>query len=308
MHFVDNIFPHLARFSREGFPVAIVTLINLEGSSPRPVGAMIGVAGDGRAVGMITGGCAEKAIVEDALECITSGKNKMVRYGAGSPYLDVVLPCGSGIDLVFNVADAANVSDDVNALHGERKTAFIVFENKDHAMRVFEKQPEKQSSYDFIFLYNPDYRIYAFGEGANLVSFCSLADQAGYAVTAFSPDADALEYLSGAKIAGRPIHRNADFSALQFDPYTAVVTLFHEHEWETPILRAALNSDASYIGALGSRKTHAQRLEALATAPATRRPASVIHGPIGLDIGAADPNEIAISIVAEITKMRRRGS
>jgi len=308
MHFVDNIFPHLARFSSEGFPVAIVTLIDVEGSSPRPVGAMVGVAGDGRAVGMITGGCAEKAIVEEALQCIAAGENKTVRYGAGSPYLDVVLPCGSGIDLMINTVDAAKVTDDVNILHEKRRSASVIFDKNDMTMLVSGKDPETQSSNVFVFRYDPDFRIYAFGEGANLVSFCSLADQAGYAVTAFSPDADALEYLSGAKIVGRPIHRDADFSALAFDPYTAVVTLFHEHEWEASILHAALNSNASYIGTLGSQKTHAQRLEGLAAAPATRRPASVIHGPIGLDIGAADPNEIAISIIAEITKMRRKDS
>ena len=82
------------QISQSGHKIALATLINAEGSSPRPVGSQIGVADDGRSVGMITGGCAEKAIIAEAVRCIENVENKIVRYGKGSPYLDVVLPCG----------------------------------------------------------------------------------------------------------------------------------------------------------------------------------------------------------------------
>ncbi len=305
MVFVENVFGQLARFVDEGCRIAVVTLVHVDGSSPRPVGAMIGVASDGRSAGMITGGCAEKAIVEEALQCMKARENKIVRYGAGSPYLDVVLPCGSGIDLLFNTKDAAAVVEGVSALHGERRTAFMTIDLETMTSQISDSAPETQSPNAFVTKYDPDYRILAFGEGANLIAFCTIARQAGFDVTAFSPDADALEFLSGANIAGRPIHREADFDALEIDKFTAVVTLFHEHEWEAPILHAALNADTDYIGALGSRQTHQLRLDALAALPPTRQAPSAIHGPVGLDIGASNPNEIALSILAEIVKRRR---
>lgn len=305
MHFAENVFPDLARFIDEGCRVAIVTLINVDGSSPRPVGSMIGVASDGRSVGMITGGCAEKAIVEEALQCIGAGENRIVRCGAGSPYLDVVLPCGSGIDLLFNIKNANEIVRDATALHGERRTAYLAVDIETMTGEILDQAPTQLPSDAFTARYDPDYRILAFGEGANLIAFCSLAHGAGFDVVAFSPDAGTLEVLSGTNIAGRPIHREAEFAALEMDRFTAVITLFHEHEWEAPILHAALNAKTDYIGALGSPRTHQLRLDTLAALPATRQPASVIHGPVGLDIGAANPNEIAVSVLAEIVQQRR---
>ena len=97
-----------------------------------------------------------------------------------------------------------------------------------------------------------------------------------------------------------------DFSSVEIDEYCAVVTLFHEHEWESDILCAALNSRADYIGALGSRRTHENRLASLAELPTAARPPTMIKGPVGLDIGAQSPSEISISILAEIIAHRRQ--
>lgn len=306
MVFVENVFPGLARFVDEGCTVAAATLIHVDGSSPRPVGAMIGVASDGRAVGMITGGCAEKAIITEALECLRTRDCKIVRYGAGSPYVDVVLPCGAGIDLFIDGKNTAAIVHDTAALHARRQAAFMCIDRASMTSKIVDAAPEDPSAHRFIMKYDPDYRIFVFGEGANLLSFCTLAHQAGYDVTAYSPDADALAQLAAKAITGQCVHRSADFSALEIDRFSAVVTLFHEHEWEAPILHAALNAPTDYIGALGSRQTHQQRLEMLAAMPETRRAPSEIHGPVGLDIGAANPNEIAVSILAEIVRHRRR--
>ena len=306
MTFVENIFPSLARFLAEGCDVATATLINVDGSSPRPVGAMLGVASDGRAVGMITGGCAEKAIIAEALECLRAQESKVVRYGAGSPYLDVVLPCGAGIDLFINGKNAAAIVRDAAALHGRRRPAFLHIDVPSLTSTIVDASPEETQLPSVAVKYDPDYRILVFGEGVNLLSFCALANQAGYDVTAYSPDTDALAQLATLNIGGEPVHRDMNFSALEYDPFTAIITLFHEHEWEAPILRAALDAETDYIGALGSRQTHQQRLDALASLPETRRAPSEIHGPVGLDIGATNPNEIAVSILGEIVRHRRR--
>ena len=304
MKFKDNIIPDLQRYLDGGQAVAIATLVHVDGSSPRPLGSQIGVAADGQFAGMITGGCAEKAIVAEAQACIETGQNKLVRYGEGSPYLDVVLPCGSGIDLYIETQSAEEIIHAVDERLSSRSDAFVAIDVGNLTSSLIERAEDAGSA--FLKTYTPDYQLCVFGEGTNLVSFCTIAHSAGYQIEANSPDETALSYLRRYDIEGRQIHQGGKIETGRFDAYSGVVTLFHEHEWERNILHAALNSNADYIGALGSRNTHEQRLARLKELTPTNRPPKIINGPIGLDIGAQNPNEIAVSILAEITAHRRR--
>lgn len=290
--------------SDQGLRIAVATLIGVDGSSPRPIGSQIGVCEDGSYVGMITGGCAEKAIVAEALECITRKEDKSVRYGEGSPYMDVILPCGSGIDIFISASNTKDIVNFAVSRQAGRNPFWLSLENANVAMAFSADAP---NTGDRLFLrrYDPDYRILVFGEGANLIAFVNIASAAGYEVIAHSQDEQTIAYLSSISADCRPIHKSFDFTQLPFDPYTAVVTLFHEHDWEHNILHAALNSDAHYIGALGSKRTHQARLEALRSSAVAKQPLSAIHGPIGINIGSQNPAEIAVSILAEITALRR---
>jgi xanthine dehydrogenase accessory factor len=91
------------------------------------------------------------------------------------------------------------------------------------------------------------------------------------------------------------------------DRYTAVVALTHDPKIDDPALKAALRSECFYIGALGSRKTHDRRVQRLTEAGFTETDLARIHAPIGLDIGAVSPAEIAVSILAEIVASLRKG-
>ncbi|MBT8472098.1 MAG: XdhC family protein [Marinicaulis sp.] len=304
MKFVENVIPFLRERLEAGERIAIATLVNIDGSSPRPVGAQIGVSEDGKSAGMITGGCAESAIVAEAQRCIKIHENKIVRYGEGSPYLDVVLPCGSGIDIHIETKNAEEIVRAVAEYDDTRRTGYVEID-LDQLTSAFRDEAPQRDQNTFVKTHDPDYRIFVFGEGVNLASFCANASAAGFDTRAFSPDEAALAYLGEQGVTCEQIHRTADFNALRFDEFSAVVTLFHEHDWETAILRAALTSNADYIGALGSRTTHAARLEALMTPLQTKRPATIIRGPIGMDIGAQNPNEIAVAILAEIIAHRR---
>jgi xanthine dehydrogenase accessory factor len=306
MEFVENVFPFLNWCLHERQRAALVTLVNIEGSSPRPIGSQIGVAENGEAVGMITGGCAEKAIIEEARQSINAGEDKLVRYGEGSLYLDVVLPCGSGIDLHITTTNSDAIINAAAAFHADRSPFRLSIDQEGLRMAISPSTEPAPSDQLFSQQYVPDYRIFVFGEGVNLVTFAGLAKAAGYQAVAFTPDEDALEVLEAKGIEGRHIYREYAFQDIPIDPYTAVVTLFHEHEWEQRIFQAALNSNADYIGALGSKRTHHARLEMLNTLPETRQSPSVIHGPVGLDIGAQNPSEISVSILAELTAHRRR--
>ncbi|MEO0435358.1 MAG: XdhC family protein [Pseudomonadota bacterium] len=301
----ENIFPQLYRLITAGRRVAIATLVNVEGTAPRPVGSMVGVAEDGRIVGGLTDGCTERAITSDALECIKQGANRIMRYGAGSPYMDIKLPCGSGIDVYFEVVDAVDVATTAHNHLVKRTPAsyFIDVENLKSRVAALDRTITSETGFRRIL--EPETRLLCFGESGNFIALCLLALHAGFSVEAYSPSGASLDFLAGHDVAFSRIERSFDFNTLCWDRYCCAVTMFHDHDWELNILHAALNSDACYIGALGSRATHAARLAALQKMTPTRQKASVIHGPVGLDIGAQTPSEIAIAVLAQITAARR---
>ena len=306
MQFTDNIFPFLLAAKNADERIAIATLVNVEGSSPRPLGSQIGVSENGEFVGMITGGCAEKAIVAEAVRCIEKHCNEVVRYGAGSPYLDVTLPCGSGIDIYIETKAADKIASVVGETLAKRQCISYFVDLEKQSSTVLKNREFQFSERNFAKSIEPDFRLLCFGEGANLSSICTIGAAAGFLVEAYSPDNATLELIAANGIPGHSIHNSFDYSGLNIDPYCGIVTMFHEHEWEPEILMAALNSDARYIGALGSNKTHELRLSTLQSLPKPKQPLSAILGPVGLDIGAQSPIEIGVSIIAEIIALRNR--
>ncbi|MEM6366654.1 MAG: XdhC family protein, partial [Planctomycetota bacterium] len=101
---LDNVLPFYAAKAAQGQRVCLVTQFKSDGASPRPVGSQIAVSEDGENFGFITGGCAESAIVHEALIAIRERQSRMIRIGSDSPWFDIKLPCGAGIDIHFSVA------------------------------------------------------------------------------------------------------------------------------------------------------------------------------------------------------------
>ena len=296
--FEQNIFARLAAWQAEGLKTGLATLVGIDGSSPRPRGAQIAVAEDGRHEGVISSGCAEEAIVAEALDVLREDGRRTIRYGKNSPYLDIVLPCGSGLDILFSGRDVAALTADVGALHAARKPAYVTPDDDGNLNVSGHLQADS-------LVYPPDYRLHVFGAGPHFVCFARLAQIMGYELHLHSTDSASIAELKSAGLAAETMTHQTQFNPEAFDEYCAIITLFHEHNLELPILESALNSEAHFIGALGSRKTHAQRQELLAMRPPAPRPFGDITGPVGLDIGASDPSEIALSILAQIVAKRR---
>ena len=137
--------------------------------------------------------------------------------------------------------------------------------------------------------YYPNARILLFGQGPIMTSLTTLAIESGFDVMCF----DHHETYS---------HPIGDYC----DQYTALVSLFHEHEYEIEILKSVLESELFYIGALGSQRTQALRLKTLSESGVDSYLLDKIHGPVGLDIRAITPSQIAISILAEIIEVMNR--
>jgi xanthine dehydrogenase accessory factor len=158
----------------------------------------------------------------------------------------------------------------------------------------------------FVAVWNPPLRLILIGAVHIGQTLAPMAALGGYKVTVIDPRAGfaRAERLPGVEIiADWP---DEVLPGLAPDKRTAIVTLTHDPKIDDPALAAALRSDAFYIGALGSRRTHAKRAERLAAEGFTAAQIARIRGPVGLAIGALTPAEIAISILAEITAVLHR--
>jgi xanthine dehydrogenase accessory factor len=157
----------------------------------------------------------------------------------------------------------------------------------------------------FAQVHNPPPRLLLVGAVHISQALAPMAAMAGYGVSVIDPRRAFATDDRFPGISMRGDWPDEAMAALKPDHRTAVVTLTHDPKLDDPALQAALRSPAFYIGALGSRKTHGARLERLATAGFTPTEVARIHGPVGLSIGALSPAEIAVSVLAQITAVRR---
>ena len=159
----------------------------------------------------------------------------------------------------------------------------------------------------FLRPYNPPLRMMLIGAVHIAQPLSAMATQAGYAVTVIDPRA---AFAAPARFPGVdlvPEWPDEALEALSVDTRTAIVTLTHDPKLDDPGLRVALASPAFYIGSLGSSRTHKARVGRLAEAGFDQAAIDRIHGPVGLNIGARSPAEIAVSVLAQITQVLRTG-
>ena len=279
-----------------GRPAAIVTLVAVEGSAPRSLGTQMAVAADGRTAGSISSGCLERAIIDEACAAMTRGQGGVIRYGKQSRFKDVVLPCGSGIDLLYTIdLSPDHLRHAINARQ-ERRPHALEF----RAGGVQHSKKSRASWRDGAFtrIYWPSLKITAAGAGAELVSLSHVSTAAGYAFCAISPDAKTLdECIADEKIRLQSV---SSVPNTAIDPWTAFILLFHDREWELTLAEQALASPAFFIGAVGSRKTSAARRAALLEIGIDERAVNRLKSPIGLMPAMRNPSALAVSVLADV--------
>jgi len=285
----SGIFPFLAQQAAAGARTALVTITGVSGSSVRNPGAHLAVAEDGSFRGSLSGGCIEAAVVADAVEAIVAGVPREIRFGAGSPYLDIRLPCGGSVDVLINpVADAAPIAR-IAALLADRTPALLTLPVGDGAIAVEPGSAPgrtRRGAAHFTVAHLPPLALTVIGHGASVEALAALAVTADARVTAMTPDR---------AIVDRPVDLTAD-------PWTAIAFLFHDHDWETALIARALAGRAFYVGAMGSRATQRHRAETLAEAGVPADDIARLHAPIGLIPSSRDPQVLALSTLAEIVR------
>jgi xanthine dehydrogenase accessory factor len=262
-------------------PCALICVTNIYGGAMRAKGALMAAQEDGTVAGYISNGCVDADIIFQAKEAMKDGQVRRLKYGEGSPFKDIQLPCGGSIDLLV-------VPNPDDSMIGE---AVVKFATRQSVSLSFE---------DFEWTYAPKLRLRIAGRGEAVRALASQAIQSGFDVHLQSPEADMHNDLGVMKF--DHLTNPAAPPAQQDDAWSAVILMFHDHAWEIALLTQALASDAFYIGAMGSDRTHALRVQVLKEADVSPKNITRINGPIGLIPSMRDANLLALSTLAEIVK------
>lgn len=277
--------------------LALATVVSTWGSAPRPRGSHMIVHEDGRFEGSVSGGCVESDILATAAEVIAGAPAQLKHYGvADAAAWEVGLPCGGEIDVLVQPVSEAGFApalfDAIAAARARGERLTIATDTAAGQSVIGEREGA------FVNRYDPPRRLLIVGAVQIAQALSGLARELGIAVTVIDPRARFLtdERFPGVTLDDR--WPDEAIAARRPDPATAIVTLSHDIKIDDPALTAALASPAAYVGALGSRRSHTARRERLAAAGVAPDALNRIDAPVGLDIGAVGPAEIALSIAA----------
>ena len=296
----DNDSVVAAAAAWKGAPMALATVVSTWGSAPRPRGSHMIVHSDGRFEGSVSGGCVESDIMATAAEVIAGAPFQLKHYGvADAAAWDVGLPCGGKIDVLVQPVSKAGFDPALfEAISNARDGGKALTVTTDLATGRSALIAAEAAGESFANRYDPPRRLLIVGAVQIAQALAGLARELGAATVVIDPRARFLteERFPGVTLDDR--WPDEAIAAYAPGPATAVVTLSHDIKIDDPALIAALKSGAGYIGALGSRRSHAARLERLATAGIGEADLARIDAPVGLDIGAIGPAEIALSVAA----------
>ncbi len=287
-----------------GHRLALATVAKTWGSAPRRAGSLLLVRDDGLFEGSVSGGCVEGAVIEAALARIGKGGGELLRFGVSSERAwEVGLACGGEISILVQAVDDTGFPPALlNRLTAARAAGQAMTIAADFASGRTHEGAEG----DFVHRFDPPLRLMLVGAVHISQALAPLAASLGHAVHIVDPRG---AFAAGPRFAGFEVDSRWPDEALKEwrpDAASAIVCLTHDPKLDDVALAAALRSPAYYVAALGSRRTHASRLERLAAMGFGTEDLARIHGPAGLDIGAANPSEIAVSVAAEMVAAWRR--
>jgi xanthine dehydrogenase accessory factor len=323
---VRDVLDTLERWVAEGLRAATATVIRTERSAPREPGAVLAVSERGEVAGSVTGGCVEPAVYEEAREVLAGGAPRLRAYGiADEEAFEVGLPCGGTVHVFIDALDPELVAPIAADIRAEKPVALAItltgpetgakrivrHDDDDEQARALLVRGETGVVYEageqvFVSSFAPRPRMYVFGAIDHAAAVARIGRFLGYRVTVCDararfvtperiPDVDELvvewpdRFLAGAPV----------------DERTAIIVLTHDHKFDVPVLKVSLGTPAAYIGAMGSRRTTDERAALLREQGVPEEELVRIHAPIGLDLGARTPEEVAVAVAAELIAVTR---
>ena len=298
---------------QSGYSVALATVIETWGSAPRKAGSQLVVRQDGVFVGSVSGGCVEGAVVQQALDMLAEEKTgQRLSFGVSTEDAwSVGLSCGGEISIWVERTEQSVLQELISALHSRTLVGLSLPMNDKGMLPVnaWETEPTfkslLQTNGQAVRVYTPSPRLFIIGAVHIAQALVPMAQAVGYDVVVIDPRAIFLESERWSYV-----KRVSDFpeeylTTQNVGSHDAVVALSHNPIFDDEALWLALEANAFYVGALGSRKNHAKRCARLQERGLSLEQVARISGPIGLDIGAQTPAEIAVSIIAELIQAHR---
>jgi xanthine dehydrogenase accessory factor len=308
-----EVLGELNEWTEAGEDIALATVVETWGSSPRPLGSKMVVTRSGKMAGSVSNGCIEGAVFEEAQKVLKSREPKIAAFGvADDVAFEVGLACGGHIE-VF-IEPLAPVHKRLIAMLETNEPATLRTNLVTGDSELVEGTPPgvelaRRDGEWFVEPFRRPANLIIIGAIHIAIPLHRLAKLMGYRVTVVD---------ARAKFATKERFPEADelivawpdeaIARLSIDRSSYVVILTHDPKFDLPALRAVLTKDAGYIGAIGSRKTNQNRFDALRAEGFTEEQLSRVHGPIGLDLGGRGAEETALGILAEITATRFGGS
>ncbi|WP_280400916.1 XdhC family protein [Nocardia carnea] len=345
---MSDAWDAMLRWTRAGTRSALARVVDSSPGRPRALGTALAVSETGGVAGSISGGCVDGDICAWAQEVIGRGTPEQLRYdGAAGEFAAPALPCGGRLDVYVEPVDgslravlaplvAARRRGEPIALatvlagagHSAPRHTLIPAPGADRepAAEPLERvrawsDPETSGLLDlpaterfpdlrvFVQSFPAPPRMLVFGADDFAAALIRIGRFLGYRVTlcdARPAFATAARFPAAHEVVVRPPHEY--LAETPVSESTVLCVLTHDERFDVPLLAAALRTEAGYIGAMGSRRTHADRLRRLRAAGVTEAELGRLAAPTGLDLGAATPEETAVSIAAEIVALRRHGS
>lgn len=288
----------------EGGHGVLAVIVGVEGPSYRPLGAVMAIMPDGGCIGSLSSGCVEADLVIHAKSTLANNSPLQLRYGKNSPYFDIQLPCGGGLDILLIPNPNIKVLVALNSMRNMRQVCVLALDVEQGSCSLAGvDRPTGLENGVFYVRFVPQIRFFIFGKGPEASTFASLVNSINYPCILISPDQETLHWAEILGVRTETISCPTIPDGLLIDRWTAVVLFFHDHSWEPGILKKALKSHAFYIGAQGSRRARDMRYADLLAQGVSEIDIARLHGPIGLIPSARDARTLAISVLAEVLQV-----
>ena len=289
--------------------VALATVVQTWGSSPRPVGSWLAIREDGQVVGSVSGGCVEDDLIRRVqTEILTRTSPELVKYGVSKDEaVRFGLPCGGTLQLLVEPRPELAILEAI--MSGIKKCSIVLREvnvlTGQSTLSIGNRSTQFQFSNEKMqTIYGPRWRMFIIGAGQLSLCLASFALTSDFDITIIDPRE---EYAEGIGSEGIQFIQGMPDDVMQelgVDSHTAIVALTHDPKIDDLALIDALQSEAFYVGALGSHTNTQKRKERLREFNLSTEQLERLHGPVGLAIGALTPPEIAVSIMAEVIAVK----
>lgn len=305
----DDMRPVLAHARQEGRSVALATIVSRDGSAPRQVGTQM-VFDGANASGHFSGGCIEADIANHAATVVSSGEPALLVYGRGSPWIDITLTCGAGIEILVEriLPDDPGIARLLD-LTGERAPAIYSSDGKRRTVTLNDRPSCLAFARDplrFSVSFEPLWRLVVVGGDPTALAIAHLATQSGIATSLlrpqgpeFPPPFECVDYRRGDAV--------TELERLAPDRWTAVAIAIHEPEVEHRLLVTSLRCATGYVGVLGAAARVPDRRRRLEQAGLDLSQIARMRAPMGLARCGKSPWEVAVSVIAEILHTRAQG-